>query len=142
MATGVGRLVRRAVLVVSIGLGTAGAGHAQTLDSASREALAAVTRVLQDPAARQAALAGQPGGASAQRQLEALTRSPALMEELYALAAEVFADLARGTSGDVGRMGEALERGRTDPGGFAALLSPPTLERLRALSVKITDQGR
>ena len=142
MATGVGRVVRLSALVASVVLGTAGTGDAQALDPASREALAAVTRMLQDPAARQAALAGQPGGAAAQKQLEALTRSPALMEEFYALAADVFADLARGTGGDVGRMGDALERGRTDPGSFASLLSAPTLERLRALSVKITDQQR
>jgi hypothetical protein len=116
--------------------------RAQSLDPASREALAAVTRLLQDPASRQAALGSQPGGAAAQQQLEALTRSPALLEEVYALAAEIFADLARGTSGDVTRMGEALQRGQTDPVGFAALLSAPTLERLRALSVKISDQRR
>jgi hypothetical protein len=142
MATGIGRMVGRAALVGAMLLATSGVGGAQALDPASREALAAVTRMLQDPAARQAALAGQPGGAAAQQQLEVLTRSPALMEELYALAAEVFGDLARGTGGDVGKMGEALERGRTDPGGFAAMLSPATLDRLRALSVKITDQRR
>jgi hypothetical protein len=142
MATAVGRVVGLSALVASIVLGTAGTGDAQALDPASREALAAVTRMLQDPSARQAALAGQPAGAAAQQQLEVLTRSPVLMEEFYALAADVSADLARGTGGDVGRMGDALERGRTDPGGFAALLSSSTLERLRALSVKITDQRK
>jgi len=36
----------------------------------------------------------------------------------------------------------ALARGRTDPSGLAAALSPRTLERLRQLSIKISDQRR
>jgi hypothetical protein len=39
-------------------------------------------------------------------------------------------------------MTETLARGRTDPSGLAAALSPRTLERLRQLSIKISDQRR
>ena len=34
------------------------------------------------------------------------------------------------------------ERAKTDPAGFAAMLSPATLQRLRDLSVKLSDQKR
>jgi hypothetical protein len=37
---------------------------------------------------------------------------------------------------------QALDGARSNPSGFAATLSPATLERLRALSVKISDQKR
>jgi hypothetical protein len=37
---------------------------------------------------------------------------------------------------------EAVDRARTDPAGFAAMLSPATQQRLRDLSVKISDAKR
>ncbi len=39
-------------------------------------------------------------------------------------------------------MSEALDRAKSDPAGFAAMLRPETLERLRALSIKISDAQR
>ena len=39
-------------------------------------------------------------------------------------------------------MGEALERAKSDPAGFAALLNPETLRRLRDLSLTISDAKR
>ena len=64
------------------------------------------------------------------------------MPEIYALAAAIFADLAQNTGGDVGKLSEALAGGRNNPAGFAATLSPATLQRLRELSVKISDRPR
>jgi hypothetical protein len=40
------------------------------------------------------------------------------------------------------RWRRGLDAARTDPAAFAAMLSPQTLERLRQLSVKISDQRR
>ena len=40
------------------------------------------------------------------------------------------------------RWRRGLDAARTDPAAFAAMLSPKTLERLRQLSVKISDQRR
>jgi hypothetical protein len=39
-------------------------------------------------------------------------------------------------------MNEALDRAKSDPAGFAAMLRPETLEKLRALSTKISDAQR
>jgi len=130
------------VLLAGLALPPAPPVRAQALDAASREALGATLRMLQDPALRGAAISGSPQAGAADRQLQSLGGSPQLTQELYGLAAEIFADLARGTGGDVQRMSEALERGRTDPAGFAAMLSPATLQKLRELSVKISDRPR
>ena len=130
------------VLLAGLALPPAPPVRAQALDAASREALGATLRMLQDPALRGAAISGSPQAGAADRQLQSLGGSPQLTQELYGLAAEIVADLARGTGGDVQRMTEALERGRTDPAGFAAMLSPATLQKLRELSVKISDRPR
>jgi hypothetical protein len=149
-----GRLARAAALAgltVTAGLAAApglapplgpGAAAAQALDPGAAEALAAATRMLLDPAQRAAAIAGTPQAGGLDREVRALTGSDALTQELYALAADVFAELARQSGGDVAKMTEALERGRTDPAGFAAMLSPQTLERLQALATRISDQRR
>ncbi len=71
-----------------------------------------------------------------------MTGSEKLTEEFYALAAEVFGELARNSNGDTRAMSEALQRGLSDPASFAAMLSPQTLQRLRELSTKISDRPR
>ena len=98
--------------------------------------------MLTDPAARAAAISGDPQAAAADRQAQSLTGSAAATQELYAVAAAIFEELARGSGGDVAKISDALERGRTDPAGFAALLSPSTLERLRALATRASDLRR
>lgn len=115
---------------------------AQTLDAASSESLAAALRMLQDPSLRGPAVAADPRAAAVDKQIQGLAGSPQLTQELYELAAQVMSELTDNSGGDVRRMTEALERGQTDPAAFAALLSPATLERLRDLSVKISDQQR
>jgi hypothetical protein len=115
---------------------------AQGLDPASAEALAATLRMLADPAARDHILATDPAAAAIDKQVQGLARNSALAQEVYGIAAEVFADLARSAGGDPRRMSEILERAKTDPAGFAAMLRPETLERLRVLSTKISDAPR
>jgi hypothetical protein len=115
---------------------------AQALDSGATEALATTLRMLLDPTLRSAAIAGNPQAAAAEQQIRSLTGSDALTHELFALAADVFQELTQASGGDAVKMSQTLERARTDPGAFAAMLSAPTLERLRQLSVKISDQRR
>ncbi len=116
---------------------------AQTLDPASQEALAATLQMLRDPGLRGAAVSANPQAAGVDRQVQGMVGgSPQLAQEFYELAAEIFGDLTRNTGGDVAEMNETLDRARSDPAGFAALLSPATLERLRALSIKISDRPR
>ena len=116
---------------------------AQSLDMASQEALAATLRMLTDPERRGQALAGSPQGAAVDQQIQTLAGSPALAQEVYALAAQILEELTRNSGGDVSKMSQAVERGASDPAGFAAFLSPATQQRLRDLSTKISDaQGR
>ena len=115
---------------------------AQTLDPASADALATTLRLLADPTARGQILATDPAAAAIDKQVQGMAGSSQLVQEVYGLAAEVFADLARSSDGDPRRLSEALERAKTDPAGFAAMLRPETLERLRALATKISDAQR
>ncbi len=129
-------------LLVALVLAGTLAVEAQGLDAASAEALAATLRLLQDPVARDAALAGNPPSAALDRDIQAMTGSPALTQEFYALAAQVFTELTLNSGGDLGRMNQALASGRGDPAGFAAFLSPDTLTRLRDLATRISDRKR
>ncbi len=115
---------------------------AQALDPAAADALAATLRMLADPAARGQILATDPNAAAVDRQVQGLAGSSQLAQEVYGLAAEVFADLARSTGGDPRQLSAALERAKTDPAGFAAMLRPETLDRLRALATRISDTQR
>jgi hypothetical protein len=137
MTTRLGALAVLALMLV------AGAAGAQTLDPASQEALGAVLRMLQDPALRAGAIAGNPEAAAADRRMQGLAgANPDVMQEFYDLAGQVFEDLARGSAGDADAMTQALARGQSDPAAFASMLSPRTLDRLRALSIKLSDQPR
>lgn len=134
------RLLAALTIAALLGLGAPAA--AQRLDAASTEALAATLRVLQDPTLRGAALAKDPKAAGIDSQMRGMLGGDTHMAEFYELAAQIFEDLTRGSGGDGQKMMQALERGRTDPTGFAATLSPGTLERLRAFSSKISDRPR
>jgi hypothetical protein len=115
---------------------------AQTLDPAAAEALAATLRMLADPAERGQILATDPAAAAIDKQVQGMAGSSQLAQEVYSLAAEVFADLARSAGGDPRQLSAALERAKSDPAGFAAMLRPETLERLRALATRISDAQR
>jgi hypothetical protein len=111
---------------------------AQMLDPVSASALAATLNLLQDPARRDAMIAGHPQAAAADRQMQALLGTPALREEFYALAAAIFADVAQRAGGDPGRMAQTLATGQADPAPFVAGLRPETAERLRAFAAKLS----
>ena len=116
---------------------------AQSPDAGTNDALSATLRMLLDPTLRSAALAGSPQGGALDQQLRSLTGgSDALTQELFALAADVFQEMTQATGGDAMKMTQTLDRARSDPSAFAAMLSPQTLERLRQLSIKISDQRR
>ena len=86
--------------------------HGQGLDPASAEALSATLRMLADPASRGQAILGTPGAAEIDRQVQSIAGSSQLAQEMYGIAAAVFADLARSSGGDAARMSDALERGQ------------------------------
>ena len=116
--------------------------HGQGLDPASAEALSTTLRMLADPASRGQAILGTPGAAEMDRQVQSIAGSSQLAQEIYGIAAAVFADLVTNSGGDAARMSDALERAKSDPASFAARLSPETLQRLRELSTRISDAKR
>jgi len=131
------------VAVLSTVLGLAGRTvHAEPLDSASSEALAATLRMLTDPGQRASAIGGNSNAGTIDQKIRSLTGSDQLTEELYSLAAQIFEELGRSQGGDVGKMLGALEQAQQDPAAFAAMLSPATLARLRELAIKISDQRK
>ena len=136
------RLAAPALAALLLLVCTASPTHPQTLDPSSASALATTLRMLADPAARSQIIATDPTAAEVDRQVQGMAGSSALAQEVYGLAADVFADLARNSNGDPRAMSEALDRARSDPAGFAAMLRPETLEKLRALSTKISDTPR
>jgi hypothetical protein len=141
------RPARRAASLSAVGLALAlalapASAAAQALDPTATEALAATLKMLLDPAQRSAAIAGSPQAGALDQQIHALTGSDALTQEFFALAADIFQELTQASAGDPMKMTQALDSARTDPSGFAAMLSPATLERLRQLSTKISDQRR
>ena len=80
--------------------------------------------------------------AAIDQQVRALAGSDALTQEFYAVAGQILTELVQNTGGDAQKMLQAVERAKTDPAGFATMLSPATLQRLRDLSVKLSDQKR
>ena len=129
-------------LVVTLALAAGGPLSAQSLDAASSAALDATLRLLQDPAQRSAAIGRNPEAAAVDKQLSAMLGTPELQQEFYALAAAIFTDVVQAAGGDLGRMAQALETGRTDPAGFVGRLSPRTLEQLRVFSGKVAEKPR
>jgi len=125
-------------IVLMAHLGAATPAPAQAMDPTSADSLAAALKVLTDPAGRGALIGSNPSAAEVDRQVQALTGSPELTEEVYALAGQVFADLMKSAGDDMGKLADSLSRARTDPAGFAAELSPETLQRLVALAAKIS----
>ena len=126
----------------ALSLATIALASAQSLDGPSAEALAAVLRTLQDPAARGQALPANPDAAALDQHVRALTGSADLVDEFYVLAGLVFTDLVQGSGGDLARMRQSLTDGQRDPGGFASFLSPPTLQYLHDLVGRVSDRKR
>ena len=99
-------------------------------------------KTLIDPTQRSSAIAGNPQATSIDQQIRSLTGSEALTQDFYALALDIFSELTVAAGGDITKLSEILDRGKTDPAGLVAMLSPQTQERLRQFSVKISDQRR
>ena len=133
----------RLVLVgVLLALAAASPAEAQAPDPSSQDALNKTLQILLDPNARAGELAKSSQGTAIDQQVRALAGSEALTQEFYAVAGQVLTELVQSTGGDAQKMLDAVERAKTDPTGFAAMLSPATQQRLRDLSVKLSDKRR
>jgi hypothetical protein len=133
------RLLAAAALLVGL---AAVPAQSQSLDPTSQDALDKTLRMLLDPAARSGEVSRSTQGAAVDQQVRALAGSEALTQEVYALAGQVLSELVQSTGGDTQKMLQALDRAKSDPAGFAALLSPATQQQLRELAVKLSDKPR
>jgi hypothetical protein len=127
--TGMRRLLLSTGLSLAVLLATSVAG-AEPLDDASADALQQTLGTLRQ-GARTQPLDGRLG---------AIEQSPAMQQELNDLAAAVFSELAAEHGGDPDAMAAALARGKNDPAGFAASLSPATRAKLEKLSRQLEDR--
>jgi len=136
-------ILRRLLPVVALTLlASVGRAGAQPLDRSAQDALNQTLQILLDPNARAAELAKNPQGLSVDQQVRALTGSDALTQEFYAVAGQVLSELTQNSGGDAQKMLQAVERAKSDPTGFAAMLSPQTQARLRDLAVRLSDKKR
>jgi hypothetical protein len=83
------------LLVLAVALALPAPAGAAALDPAAADALGAAMKMLLDPAQRAGAIAGHPQAGPVDQDIRALTRSDALTQELYALAATIFSELVR-----------------------------------------------
>lgn len=113
----------KAASVVGVLLFACAAGAAD-LDDASASALAQTLRGLS---------AGSAVGAPA---VDPRLGSLGGSQELYDVAAQVLTELAERCGGDPDKMTEAVTRGKDDPEGFLATLSPALRARIKALADK------
>jgi hypothetical protein len=125
------------ILMSVLGASFLGAPEARAADAASQEAMAKTLELLRNPALRAGAVSQTPEGRSADQQLDALSGSPEISQEIYELSAEIFQDLVRSSDGDSLAMLAELEKAKSDPKAFAARLSPATREKLRSIAGKI-----
>jgi hypothetical protein len=100
------------------------AAHAAELDDPSANALTETLRGLTAGAAVEAP--------TVDPRLGSLGRS----QEFYDVAGQVLTELTERCGGDPDKMSEALTRGKNDPAGFMATLSPALRARLKALADK------
>lgn len=133
---------RFVLLGALLALAAASPAEAQAPDPSSQDALNKTLQILLDPNARAGEIAKSSQGTAVDQQVRALAGSEALTQEFYAVAGQVLTELVQSTGGDAQKMLRAVERAKTDPTGFAAMLSPATLQRLRDLSVKLSDKKR
>ena len=131
------------VAVVSVVfLGTVTPIQAQGLDPASAAALPETLKAPANQNGGSLPLGNDAAAAEIDRQVKSIAGSPQLTQEVYSLAVQVLADLVQSAGGDVRKLSDALDRAQSDPGGFAATLSPPTLQQVRELSDKIAGAKR
>jgi hypothetical protein len=130
------------VIALSASLAVATPSHGQDLDPASIEALSATLTVLSDPGPRSPAVANDARMAALHAWIRSLDGSSELAREFYEFVAALFGELAQESNDGGQPLPQALEHAKADPSAFAASLSPETLQRLRALALKLSDAAR
>lgn len=95
-------------------------------------------QLLTDPNARNKAIATDPKAQQADAFIKNLTgNDAALTEEVYSLAADVFANVAKDCKGVVGKMKECMEKFTKNPDQFTATWTEAQKVKLKQLEEKL-----
>ena len=113
---------------------------AQELDKSSDQALSETTKLLNTPAARNAAIQKDPASRDADRKARDLVGTKENTDEIYGLASEIFKDQTYKAKGDVKTLKAQMEKASSNPEAFENELSPEQLKRIRELASKIERQ--
>ncbi len=124
-----------------LGLFLGGILRADEMDKGLVEALLGTQEVLKDQKAR-ANAADTPEAKAALGRMEILGGNPENTEAMFQLSAEIFADLAKQTKGDPGKMQEILEKAYKNPSQFAESLSPEIKAKLKTLAAKVPQPAQ
>jgi hypothetical protein len=122
-----------AVMLLAV-LAVAPPTRAEPLDPESSDALSEALGTLRNGDA--------PKAGTLDPRLGAIDRSPELQREFSELAAAIMTELAARYGGDPAGMAAAAARGKNDPEGFAAMLTPATRAKLQSLSRKLESDRR
>lgn len=111
---------------------------AEGIDGHDQEALQQTQQLMKDKKAREAAIAGDDKAEKADDFLKKIVGGDAKMtEEVYALAAEIFATVVQESGGDAAKMQEKLAEFARNPASFAAKWTPEQKARLKQLAEKL-----
>jgi hypothetical protein len=111
--------------------------HAE-LDKQDEQALKETQQLMTNKEERTKAIQKDPKAQTADANLKALMGGNAnATEEVYALAADVFANVMKEANGDVGKMQEMMAKFMRDPAAFANSWTPEQKAKLKLLAEKI-----
>jgi hypothetical protein len=118
--------------------GGSGGQNAGQLDEHDQKALKETQELLTDKANRQESLKNNAKGTDADAGVRSLLGGDAAMtEEVYALAADVFANVVKDAGGDVTKMQEMMAKFHRNPAAFADSWTPEQKAKLRKLAEKL-----
>lgn len=102
------------------------------------EPLIETQQLLKNKTEREKSLADNPKGTQADQFVKQLTGGDEkLTEEIYALAADVFANVVKDCNHDVSKMKDAIERFSKDPSKFTEMWTEKQKQQLQNLSEKL-----
>ncbi len=128
-----------AVCLISIqAFGQSSDGASTSIDNASSKALSQTQDLLNNPEARNKAIQGNSRAESADSFVKKVTGGNAqTSNEVYGLAADVFANVVKDAHGDPKKMQEEIDKFEKDPAAFAAAWTPEQRAKLKELSQRL-----
>jgi len=112
--------------------------NSAAVDTATAKALQQTQALLTNPAERQKAVKTTPDAKRVDDAVNEMAGGKPVSNDVYSLAADVFANMVKQSNGDPVKMQEALEKFQKDPASFANGWTPEQKKKLRDLAGKLT----